>query len=726
MEREIRKLSYRGEYTYESSPFSASSWIAPSYSVDTAVITRSFVLNNDINAKLFITAFGYFEAKINGHPLSKDKFIPVASDYHARDLKDATYEATDKRSYRVYYYEYEIGPLLKSGENTLEINLGGGWYSQSERIAEGRMQYGDRPKCIYTIAGSNDKIFSDGNEIWRESEIRSSNIFIGETIDYTYRGLNDKNVITYPHPDETVFTPEMGVPDGIIRTINPKLIFSSPNKNVYDIGENISALVTITTNAPYGERYILRFAERIHEDFTLDFTSTGAQYIGASGKNQIMTDEFVTDGKRRIFTPKFVWHAFRYFEIIGDTGCIEPPIAEVIHADIPITCDFSSDSEGANFLFDAYIRTQLSNYHGSFPSDCPHRERLGYTGDGQLCAKAAMMLTASEKLYEKWILDILDGQDKVTGHVQHTAPFQGGGGGPGGWCSAIVTVPYTFYKQYGKSDIVKRAIPAMELWITFTASCMENGLVVREKEGGWCLGDWCMKPGAALPEPFVNTCWFVHTLRLYKELTCALGFSPKEEFLKLENECLSAVRREYSRLSDIGAANAYAAWIGIDTAEKCARYYDKLGCFDTGFLGTDILMEVLFKNGYADVAGKLLASREEGSFLHMKDRGSTTIWERWKIGSSESHPMFGASCRQLFEGILGIVQAEGSECYEKVIISPTLPSSMSYAKGSILTPRGRISVAVRRKDGKVEIDASVPEGIEYSIVSEQASQITEP
>lgn len=73
---------------------------------------------------------------------------------------------------------------------------------------------------------------------------------------------------------------------------------------------------------------------------------------------------------------------------------------------------------------------------------CPHRERLGYTGDGQITAPAAMLLLDSREFYRKWIRDILDSQDPDTGHVQHTAPFMGGGGGPGGWGSAVIIVPY--------------------------------------------------------------------------------------------------------------------------------------------------------------------------------------------------------------------------------------------------------------------------------------------
>ena len=161
----------------------------------------------------------------------------------------------------------------------------------------------------------------------------------------------------------------------------------------------------------------MRFAENLSEDGRLDFKSTGDPSIGRSGERQIMCDRFITDGKKRRFMPKFLWHAFRYFEVRGDFSHMDEPTVAVIHADTPVISEFESDAEVLNFLFDAYVRTQLTNYHGSFPSDCPHRERLGYTGDGQVCAKAAMMLLDTQKLYRKWIRDILDCQDVKIGRA---------------------------------------------------------------------------------------------------------------------------------------------------------------------------------------------------------------------------------------------------------------------------------------------------------------------
>jgi len=244
----------------------------------------------------------------------------------------------------------------------------------------------------------------------------------------------------------------------------------------------------------------------------------------------------------------------------------------------------------------------------------------------------------------------------------------------------------------------------MERWIKFTESCIEDGLVVHESEGGWCLGDWCEPKGNELPPPFVNTCWFIHALRQYRELASYFNHPVDTRISTLEKECTEAVSSAYKSICDQGPAISYAAWIGIEDVSRVAEYYEKADAFNTGFLGTDVLCDVLFRGGYGNIAYKLLSSEERCTFLYMKRHGATTIWERWYgKGFSMSHPMFGGCTRQLFQGILGISQPYGSFGYEHYEIKPYLPEGMNHASGSVSTPRGVISVSIKRTENGVSI-----------------------
>ena len=432
-----------------NTPLDNAKWIAPDRKTAAPIITRNFSATEGENATLTVTGLGYFEVFLNGKKLGCDVLSPNPTDYEKREFKKILYPLKDTFTHRIYYKTFELDEL--SAQNKLEIHLGGGWYVQDERIAEGEMQYGDRVKCIYSIAFDDRTVNSDGSESWRQSEIVFSNIFIGEIIDPTARS-EERRVIVLDNP-KSQLCPEIGPADREIRTVKPQKI-----GNVYDVGENISGYVRIKTKAGYKGTVTLRFSEEIKEG-ELDFGSTGHSQVTSSGKQQIMTDKFICDGSERIFQPKFVWHCFRYFDVEGEFESAE---AVVVHSDVAVTSGFESDSEGCNFLYDAFIRTELDNMHGSFPSDCPHRERLGYTGDGQVTAQTVMLLMDAREFYRKWIRDILDCQDIKSGHIQHTAPFNGGGGGPGGWGSAVIIVPYQFWKVYGEREVLKESNPAMK------------------------------------------------------------------------------------------------------------------------------------------------------------------------------------------------------------------------------------------------------------------------
>ncbi len=700
-------------------PFAQAKWVCAPKEWASPVIVRRFEAAPAQKATLYITGLGYFAAKINGVPVSDDWFIPVASDYHKRPTEQFHYPTRDQTRHRVYYYTYDITSLLKPGENVLCVQLGNGWYRQTERTAEGPTFFGDTLKALYHIeiesAAGKLTIDSDGSEVCTESEIRYSNLFVGEVVDPCAVSSEERPVTTADDMD-TLLCPQIGTPDKVMATIMPRPVAKTGAKTVFDVGENVSGVVRVYTTAPAGQTITLRFAENVTADHALQFDSTGCHYKTASGRHQIMTDVFVADGTGRWFQPQFVWHAFRYFEIEGD---FEKAEVLVIHSNTPVTAAFESAGEGLDYLYRAFIRTQLNNMHGSFPSDCPHRERLGYTGDGQLCAPAAMMTLDSQAFYRKWIQDILDCQDPASGHVQHTAPFMGGGGGPGGWGCAIVFVPYAYYRQFGDRQLLAECYIPMLKWLAYLHARCENGLITKEEDGGWCLGDWCTLQPVALPPAFVNTVYYIKVLALVEHIANILGRRDRPDFHTPAQEAIAAVNAHFyngeTYCGGVQGADAFAVWAGLRSdrpfIERLAERYRAEGRFDTGILGTDILLEVLFENGCEDTAFTLLQSEKPGSFLYMKRHHATTLWETWQGGGSHDHPMFGGCVRQLFHSILGITQKAGTGGYEDLIIAPKTPRQLAFAKGSMQTPQGPVAVCWQRQANGVRFHISAPPAV---------------
>lgn len=696
------------EYTH---PLFHCRWIGAAAQSQSPILQRSFSAPAPLTATLHITGLGYFDARINGQAVTDHRFQPHVSEYGPRDLAKFQYPLFDRLNYRIYYCTYDVTQLLHDGENELSIQLGNGWYRQEERISEGDMSYGNTLKAIYCLTLRYPeqvvRICSDGSETWVDSPIVYSNLFLGETHDFSRLPGASQRVQVLPD-EAALLSPQIGTPDRVMRTLRPTLLWEKDGKRIYDAGENISGIVRLTARGQSGQRITLQFAENLNRDGLLDFVSAGSRTICSGGKPQIQTDECICGGTPAPFAPQFCWHAFRYFSLEGPG--FDPEVL-VIHSDVEETAQFDSDSEGLNFLFDAFLRTQKNNMHGSIPSDCPHRERLGYTGDGQVAAAAAMMTLSSRDFYRKWMQDILDTQDTATGHVQHTAPLGGGGGGPVGWGGAIIVVPYRFFKQYGDTELLQVSWEPIKKWLAYLQTRMDNFLITREEPKGWCLGDWATLEPTVIPEPLVNTCLFIKYLDMLVETAPALGQQADIPYFEsLQASCRAAVADAYFDAATgqfcggTQGADAYGLYAGLGddrTARALVRRYTELGHFDTGFIGTDVLLEVLFSLNEVDLAFRLLSGEDMGTFLYMKRHGATTIWEHWDGSESHNHPMFGGCVRHLFEGFLGIRQSYGTGGYQSVTAEPRLPKGLNFISGSLQTPAGTIRVTARRENGEI-------------------------
>lgn len=435
--------------------FGSAEWVTCESGCTSPVIKGSFFIEKPERAEITVCGLGFFRLWINGREVSEDKFVPVNSQYCKRNLTAFEYPITDELSYRTYAVRYDISKFLIDGENDIRAVLGCGWFAQKKRDAEGYTKYGDIKLCYKIDAEDRDgKLYtfvSDEKLLWRQSRITENNIYFGEAHDMD---LSDeltardgfKKVIKAP-AHETKFFIQDCPADRVTRIIEPKKLADLGAASVYDMGENISGYPVVAATVD-GAYITVRCSEEINADGTLNFDSCDP--------GQIQCDEYRNAKKGEECMPWFTWHGFRYFEL---TNNAKPVRCEVVHSDCAVTSAFESDSEMLNWLYDAYIRTQLSNMHSGVPSDCPHIERLGYTGDGQLCCEAAMMLLDSQKFYQKWLEDISDCQSTDNGHVQHTAPFMGGGGGPAGWGGAIAVVPYEMYKIYGDRETFRRYLP---------------------------------------------------------------------------------------------------------------------------------------------------------------------------------------------------------------------------------------------------------------------------
>ncbi len=703
-------------------------WICALPGVETPMFVKEFEAQDIASARIDISGLGFFTLLVNGKRVTDDLFTPALTDYRPRDTSKFYYPIFDKFTHRVLYMSYEIGAFLREGMNRIEVIVGNGWYRQNERVAEGRCGFSDRltaafDVCIAHPDGSETLVCTDGSEQGYVYPILRSNLFLGEIWDTRIdpADLPETEVQINDFQPETVERQTCPA-DKVIRELKPRVILEKDGRLILDAGENITGWVKLAVKGEAGSRITLRFAEEIKEE-DLWFRSSGGHHTCASGEKQIQTDTFILNGKEQVLSPMFVWHGFRYFDIaIEGEAEITALRVQVVHTDLPVLSSFECDDDTVSWLYDAYIRSQLTNFHTSIPSDCPHRERLGYTGDGQVCSEAAMLSLGAEKAYRKWIRDILDCQNTENGHVQHTAPFMGGGGGPGGWGCAVVVVPYIFYKIYGGRDILEQTWQPMCRWVEYMVSRSEGGLVTHEEEKGWCLGDWETPEKVALPEEFVNTCYLIRCIDMMQEIAAVLGENA-DGLTQIADDARKALHEKYFRdgqyFSGVQGADVFAVWAGLPDngglMQKIHDKYDALGRFDTGIFGTDLLIGVLFEHGMGDLAVKLLTSEDENvGFNYMRRRGATTLYEALHDEiQSHNHPMFGACVRHLYSGLMGLKPVSYEKGYSEVVIEPALKTRIRKASAKIHTGAGDFEVSFDLDEGAVS--ASVPEGVKAQL-----------
>lgn len=678
------------------------------------VLRGRFHVGSVKRATLRVLGLGFFHCYINGRRVGEDLFLPLNSEFEARP----NYPVGEVLAgHRMYVPEYDVAAMLQPGENRIAIHFGGGWYT-----FENEVKFGD-PKAIWRIFGESGEgefdFGSSESDRIAESYVRDYNFTTTEVHDYLAGNQNmatadfddgDWSAALAEVPPVTEYAFSDCPADRVCETLPAVRLGDTADGAVYDCGRNTSGYPVLLLRAARGERVKVLFSEELNPDGTLAPKFGHRQHA-----------EYVSDGVEREVRPQFTWFAFRYFAVKGDA---EPLGVEVVHSNVRVSSAFESDNELLNWIHDTYVNTQLTNMHAGIPSDCPHIERRGYTGDGQLTCHAAMNVLDAQSFYKKWMQDIADTQDTLTGHIQYTAPYVRSGGGPGGWGCAIVEVPYQYYLHYGDAEVLEKYYPAMLRYFDYLEAHSWGSLVVSDKAGEWCLGDWCPPVSVILPAPFVNNYFYIKSLMRCVEIAKVIGRETDIPGFEAKiRERKEAVHAAYfnswdgNYLGNRQGANAFAVDIGLGderTYRNLVAFYQKERGFDTGIFGTDIVARVLFEHGDGRLAADLILSESRHSFAGMRRAGATTFWEYWPfslIDRSHNHPMFGAVVAYLYDYLLGIRAKDGCAGYREIEIAPVIVDGVNKLRGSRTLPGGRVSVSYERTDEGISMTVELPEGL---------------
>ncbi|MCA9236482.1 MAG: family 78 glycoside hydrolase catalytic domain [Planctomycetales bacterium] len=716
-------------------------------------------------ATLYATARGLIDVTLNGRHATADQFVPEWTDYHRR----------------LHYRTFDVTDLLAAGENAMGVQLGDGWHSGFVGWQETRGQYGTLQNSfllqleVETDDGATLVVCSDGS--WRcdTGPILSSDFMLGEHYDarrerpgwdaagfdasawlpavevapprvhVPHYAFSGNAAVAGDTPQPLPLVAQRSEPVRIVETLRPVAITEpTPGAFVYDFDQNLAGFVRLSVAGPAGARVQLRHGERLNPDGTLYTENL---------RRADATDLYVLRGSDaaapETWQPRFTFHGFQYLEL---TGLDAAPSADAVEACVvmsstPPAGQFECSEPLVNRLWQNALWGQKGNFL-TVPTDCPQRdERLGWMGDAQVFLRSATYNMDVAAFFTKWMQDVCDSQD-IDGVFPDVAPrlregadnFVGldGLGGAAGWADAGVIVPWTLWRVYGDTRVAQRHFDAMVRWLDWLER--ENPAGIRLNKLGNNYGDWLCIPSDTTfrthspMKTLLATAYWADDAAKLAELARALGrTADAERFTAMFHRVRDAWRAEWhvgdGRLA-VETQTAYLLALAFDllpqevrarAAEHLVEAIDREGGqLSTGFIGVSHLNPQLTLAGRADVAYRLLLSREYPSWLYPVLHGATTIWERWNGWTAEdgffnpqmnsfNHYSLGSVSEWLFRHVAGIELDPAAPGFQRFVIRPHVDDRLEYAGASYQTHYGKIESRWRREpDGTLELHATVP------------------
>jgi alpha-L-rhamnosidase len=453
-------------------------------------------------------------------------------------------------------------------------------------------------------------------------------------------------------------------------------------------------------------------------------------------------DRYVLKGGREAIEPRFTFHGFRYVKIEGYPGELDlnKITGLVIHSDLPVTGEFSCSSPLVNKLQHNILWSQKGNFL-DIPSDCPQREKMGWTGDIQIYAPTACFLMDCSGFLVKWLQD-LKADQRDDGLVPHIIPWPTdypvygplGVGGSSGWGDACIMVPWTLYLYYGDKRILDEMYGTMKRWIDFVQR-RSSGYVWSK---GMHWGDW-LEPGRPVysyflpwaPKGYVATPFFAHSCYLLSRIAKLLGKqNDAEHYRGLSEKVKEAyVKKHVKRSGRVKPSRqgAYVLALAYDMAPdevkpRLAAHLAKMvkdsgHHLDTGFLSTPHLCQVLCDSGFEDTAFEVLNQDAIPSWLYEVKKGATTVWETWdcikangklRKGMSFNHYAFGAVGAWLYRYVAGLGMDDKNPGGKHIVLSPHPGGGLTEARAVHQSSYGEIKSAWKLVEGRMTYSVRVP------------------
>lgn len=685
---------------------------------------KTFQVSKKVSqARLYISGVGYNVPSLNGQRIG-DRLLDPAFTRYDKTVLYSTYDLTEK---------------IQPGENVLGVVLGNGWYNMFTKDVWGydHAPWRGEPALLAQLEvvyedGSKQNIVSDQSWKVAPGPILFNSIRQGEAYDAR------KETQRWNRPgfdDKRWYQPlEGGGPTGQLKAqmiqpiqaterIVPRSVAQpKPGVYVFDLGKNIAGFAALNVNAPAGTEITLRYAERLSPDGRVDQTDI-AQHV--AGK-MVQTDKYICKGGgMETWCPSFMYHGFQYVEV---SGLPEAPGKDlltgvVVHTAMETAGSFACSNPLFNAIQQAALNSYQSNFMG-YPTDCPQREKNGWTGDAHLAAEMGLYNFKGQNAYTKWLEDIADEQ-RPTGEVPAIVPTAGWGyfwGNGPAWDNAMVLIPWYLYQYSGDKGILQKMYLHIKRYVDYLSTRAEGHIV---KIG---LGDWAPAK-TKTPVEVTSTAYYYMDAALLSRMAGVLGYSgDKENYAGLSRQIHDAFNKQFYQGKGIYDA-------GSQTALACALYQglsedhldetvaalvravknsdDHLDC---GILGTKYLLHALSDNGRSDVAYKIVNQRTFPSWGNWIEQGATTLWEQWNGTESRNHIMYGDVSAWFYRNLAGIAPDDRQPGFKQIIFRPYFAPDLTWVKATHQSLYGEISAGWKREGNAINYTITIPANTKGEIV----------
>lgn len=729
------------------------------------VLGTGFELPADIrDATLEVTAHGLVEVFVNGHRVGDDELVPGFTAYRKR----------------LQVFSYLVADVLRPGPNRVEVLLSDGWFRGRHGFERRPDGFGTETALLLRLDvvdadGTSTRVVTDADWRSRPSHVTRADLMDGQSVDF--RLLDDPDRAHWApvavasgalFDDRSRLVDATAPPVRRVETLAPASVTRPrPGTAVIDVGQEINGWMRLADLGPRGTHLTLTHGEVLDDDGLVSTENLRA-FVFATGERLPagQVDEVISAGRDGdVFEPRHTTHGFRYVQVDGvpDDWDAAGARAIVVHTDLRPVGAFACSDERLNRLHEV-VRWSFRGNACDIPTDCPQRERSGFTGDWQVFVATAAVLYDVQDFSEKWLADLVADQ-WPDGRVPTVIPNPAGDGpsgvvfedlsaGSAGWGDAAVLVPWEHWRLYGDLDLLRRHLPSMLAWVRYAAGAAASArhpdrVGARPVpdpheeflwDTGFHFGEW-LEPGMPpIPDPSVDhgivaTAFLHRSARLTSAAAELVGDAGvAAECARIADGAGAAWRAEYvtapGRLAQESQAN-YARGLAFDlfAPEQRAAAADHLAALvrlnddhlGTGFLSTGQLLPALADHGHADAAYRILLATGVPSWLEMIERGATTVWEWWDgideaghARGSLNHYSKGAVLSFLHSHVAGIrldpVPDAATAGYRRVRIAPVPGGGVTWAEASLDTPLGRLASSWRIADGSFWLDVEVPPG----------------